>query len=243
LTVADREGLHKASRHARKRLLQTRFLSWAEASSKTPSGFIGPAGERALYAALIGPTTAGRFALLRDGPGNVSHVLGAPVPGGPLDGAALAVGTTGGIPGAPVHVLFEVKNIRHWIYPQSIELYQLLYKAASVQRANPAHEIVPVLICRRRHFWTLAMGKDLGFFVIEVHDQFVLPTTEITEFEFEEVRQGLGYHTLVRLGEEAPDRLVKSLRDGLLPAVSATSARWRTHGATLLDHFICSGTR
>jgi hypothetical protein len=222
---------------ARKRLLQTRFLSWAVSSSKYPLGLIGPAGNRALDMAMKSSDLTGRFALMRGDGKDVAHVFGDPVPGGPLDSAAFVVGTRGGVAVRPVTVLFEVKNIRHWIYPSSWEVYQVLHKAAAIQQAHPDEFIVPVLICRRRHFWTRAMGVDLGFFVIEVHEQYVLPSTTIGDAEFEEVREGLGYQTLVRLGADAPARLVQSLRDGFLPYVLETAERWKTHGSGLVAHY------
>lgn len=233
------EGVNKGlieDAAARKRLLQARFLSWAVASKRYPSGLIGPAGNLALHAALTSPDLTGKFALLRNDGRDVGHVLGLPVPGGPLDSAAYVVGIQGGVPTAPVLALFEVKNIRHWIYPSSVELYQLLYKAAAIQQANPAHAIAPVLICRRRHFWARQMAVDLGFFVIELHDQFLLPSVSVTDESLEEVRTGLGYSTLVRL-EGAPPRLIQSLGDAFLPHALSTAERWRTHGSTLLKHY------
>lgn len=38
---------------ARKRLLHTRFLSWAKASKKHPRGLVGPAAEHVLYACYV----------------------------------------------------------------------------------------------------------------------------------------------------------------------------------------------
>jgi len=235
--VVDQNKGHVEDAAARKRLLQTRFLSWAVSSSRYPLGLIGPAGNRALDMALKSPDLAGRFALLRQDGKDVGYVLGEPVPGGPLDSAAVVVGDRGGVPVGAVTALFEVKNVRHWVYPSSWELYQCLHKAAAIQQANPGQLIVPVLICRRRHFWTRAMAVDLGFFVVEVHEQYVLPSSTIGDEEFEEVRNGLGYHTLVRLRDEAPARVVQSLRDGFLPYVLKTAERWQSHGSKLLDHY------
>lgn len=223
---------------ARKRLLQTRFLSWALPSSKYPYGFIGPAGNRALHMALNDPTLAGMYALVSPAGHDVTHLLGHPVTGGSLDSAALHVGMRGGVPRGAIWVLFEVKNIRHWIYPQSDELYQLLFKAAALQEEHPDALIAPVLVCRRRVYWTRQMGIDLGFFVIEVRNQFVLPSTEIGEVEFEEVRSELGYSSLVQL--DGPGRVglhVASLRDALPPYVVETAERWRSHGSRLRDSY------
>jgi len=221
---------------ARKRLLQTRFLSWTRASSKYPRGLVGPAGTRALYSALTDPSLAGRFSLIHPDGREVTHLFGDPVPGGPLDSGALAMGSRGGVAARAVYILFEVKNIRHWIYPSSWEIYQLLHKAAAVQLAHPTEAIAPVLICRRRHYWTRQMGIDLGFFVVEIHMQYLLPSTHVTADELAEVQRELGYSTLVRL-DAPPSRLIQSLGEGLTPYLLSTADRWRSHGCNLVDHY------
>lgn len=147
---------------ARKRLLHTRFLSWAKASKKHPRGLVGPAAERVLYASLRSPDVAGLFSLANAGGGDVTHLFGQPVPGGPLDAAAVHMGSLGGVPVGPITVLFEVKNVRHWIYPASEEPYQLLYKAARLQKEHPSDRILPVLVCRRRHYWTRQLALNLS---------------------------------------------------------------------------------
>jgi hypothetical protein len=233
------EGVNKGfveDSAARKRLLQTRFLGWAEGSSKYRAGLIGPAGNRALHAALTAPELAGRYALLNPEGKDVSQVLGDPVPGGSLDSAAVTIGSSGSGENLPVHVLFEVKNLRHWIYPSSWEVYQLLHKAAGVQLAHPEALIAPALICRRRQYWAFRMGIDLGFFVIEIHDQPMLPSKDVSDAEFEEVRAELGYTSLVRL-DAPPPRLLLALREAIPPYVLRTARRWQSHGATLLHHY------
>lgn len=116
----------------RKRLLLTRYNSWAHGTKRHPHGFIGPAGEQALRSAIWASA-----ALQPAAPdaGEVKKLLGVALPG-PLDSAGFLVPLDrNGIPQTPVTILFEVKNIRSWIYPTAEELYQLLYKAVVLQTA------------------------------------------------------------------------------------------------------------
>ena len=104
-----------------------------------------------------------------------------------------------------------MKNIRGWIYPQSIELCQVLYKACFLQRARPHQPIVPMLICRRAHVTTFWMAKQLGFVVVDMRRQFV---GEVDEADVAEVRNELHFQDLVRGSERSirvQDRLRKTL--------------------------------
>jgi len=74
----------------------------------------------------------------------------------------------GGIPQPPITVLFEVKNIREWIYPNALELYQVLHKGVILQQANPTVPIVPSLICRGAQITAIYMAKALGFLIIDM---------------------------------------------------------------------------
>ncbi|MGW4720862.1 hypothetical protein [Nocardia sp. NPDC004260] len=63
-----------------------------------------------------------------------------------------------------MYLPIENKNIRDWVYPRSAEPYQLLRKAALLQRDAPEANIMPVLVCRH----TLRfLAQRLGF---KVHD-------------------------------------------------------------------------
>lgn len=221
---------------ARKRLLHARYLGWATATKRHPRGLIGPAGERALHASLVAPEVAGLYGVISGAGSEVTHLYGEPVPGGPLDGAAVHLGSRGGVLVGAVTLLFEVKNIRHWIYPSSHEVYQLLHKAAVLQVEHRTERILPVLVCRRRHYWTRQMAIDLGFFVIEVHEQRVQPVAELDLEAFHEVREELGFSTLSMEVGPLP-RLVQSLRDAVPPYAVATAARWGTMAPSLVDHF------
>lgn len=202
---------------ARKRLLMSRYYSYVEGSKGRESSLAGPAGEMAFHSALVAANVGTHLStLVRNRPA-LASVKGLPVPVGPLDnGFVLQRLDTHGQPTGPwgVQVLVEVKNIREWIYPRTQELYQVLRKAALIQRANPADSFVPMLVCRRAHPTTNFMAKDLGFFVIDSRRQFLPPTHALIDpAHLDELRGELGLADLVQGWEESTlGRLVAGLK-------------------------------
>jgi len=128
--LAGRERL-TADAAARKRLLYARYLSWASGSPSAP-GLIGPAAERMVHAALREVSPERGYQLESPAVGHTARVLNVEVPSGPLDNAAhIYLGN----PGQRYSALLEVKSRRDWIYPTSSELYQVLFKAAALEKA------------------------------------------------------------------------------------------------------------
>lgn len=132
----------------RKRLLQGRYLGWAEQSSRGVN-VIGDAGEAVTLASLVAAGPIGIRVLGSRG-GRISHLLGRPVDGGPLGAAAQLIVDDGDTP----TVVTVPKNLRPWLYPRAPELYQLLDKAARLQIAFPNTLIMPLMVLRRAHFLT-----------------------------------------------------------------------------------------
>lgn len=188
---------------ARKRLLMSRYYSYVQGGEEEASSSLaGPAGEAAFQSAFlrasIGASLAENF---RDRT-SVPRILGAAVPVGPLDNAfvlqPLDIQTFAPRPPWGTLALVEVKNIREWIYPRTQELYQVLYKSALIQRANPEANILPVLVCRRAHLTTKFMAKDLGFFVIEARRQYLPESSLIDPALLLEMTDELGINDLVQ---------------------------------------------
>jgi hypothetical protein len=176
---------------ARKRLLYGRYMGWASGTQRHPHGLVGPAGEAATRAGIMESEVV--IPLTSDA-GAVSNVLGVSVPG-PLDSAGFMVPVSSqGLPGAPVTLLFEVKNLRQWMYPSAAEIYQLLGKAVVVQQAQPDVSVVPILACRRSHPTLFWMASQLGFVVIAMDRQFLGP--HVAEPKYLEVRNELHFHDL-----------------------------------------------
>lgn len=176
---------------ATKRLLYARWYGWAVGDARYPNGFVGVGGER-MARASFQAAGANLYLPAELGFGEVRFALGQRVEPGTLDSGAWMLPRPGGIAGLPLFVPVEVKNIREWIFPSSHQLYQVLEKAANLQAHSPGQLLAPLLICRRRHIQTFYMAKDLGFMVLELHRQFLLPSADYTEEDVDDVRRGIG---------------------------------------------------
>jgi len=199
----------------RKRVLMARCQGWSQGTKRHPHGTIGPAGEAAVRSAIL---AAGSLVPAAPGAGEVIALLGTPLRG-PVDSAGYMVPILKGLPQSPVTVLFEVKNLRSWIYPSSIELYQLLHKAAVLQRARPDELITGILICRRAHPTLYWMAGQLGFAIIEMDTQFAgsvdsdaLDEVRV-ELNFADLRVSAGPSLRVRDRLASDSRLVQGIAD------------------------------
>lgn len=205
---------------ARKRLLFARYSGWAQGTKRYPLGLIGRAGEEAVRSAIL---QSGALQPARPDAGEVGTLLGVELPGA-VDSAGYMLPFTDGIPGTPVTILVEVKNIRSWIYPQTEELYQVLDKASILQVRRPDQQILPVLACRKAHHTTYTMAKQLGFIVIGMGRQFVADI--VSEEELLEVRNELHFNDLHRVN--GPSKRVLERFQRTLPSYAAQFAdTWR----------------
>jgi hypothetical protein len=126
-------------------------------------------------------------------------------------------------------------------YPNHHELFQLLHKAALLQQANPDELIHPVLVTRKRAWLTERMSRDLGFRVIDMNRQFILPTEDADAEEVEEVRRELGYSDLTR--SDAADQALTSVLAGSVRTTARMNAKlWREHGSKLVEHYEVLGS-
>lgn len=221
---------------SRKRLLQSRFLGWATGTRRRPGGLIGPAAESVVLRSMEQSATAG-YRLEPVTNRGVERLYGADVPGGPLDAAAfLILADERSTPTGVGLVAVEVKNIRDWIYPNSVELYQLLDKCARLQNDDVTRALVPLLVCRRAHFTTFKMAKALGFYVIDLARQYLVPSADLKVDAVDEVRVELGYYDLM-VGEKADPKLVRHFSSHLPMIAHRTSEVWRHSAASLDEHF------
>lgn len=208
---------------ARKRLLQARFLSWGTETKKRPN-LLGRGGELALRESLLAAAPRG-FMPVTSQAGAVTKLLGVNVPIGPLDNGARLV-LVGQEATAPVITLpIEVKNVRHWLYPQDAEFFQLLDKSAQLQVLLPDHPIMPLLVCRRAHYWSYKMARDLGFFICDTREQFLAPHATVPATHVNEVRDELGYRITVVNGPHIG--LVKRLENAVASNAARIAARFR----------------
>ncbi|WP_231999077.1 hypothetical protein [Mycobacterium sp. 1081908.1] len=222
-----------ALRHAgRKRLLHRRFLSWSHPVTEWGAPPIPAALERVVHTSLTAAAPEG-YRLLRPQGGEVATIAGAPVPGGRMDNAAFYTGMdTGGLPKPALLVAIEVKNVRQWIYPQTQELYQLLFKCAQLRLHHPELPVMPVLVCRRAHYTTRLMAQQLGFHVISTQKQYVRPAVAGTPDDrrkFEEVNSELGYN--LELHEGPVDQMTKHFTRTIPDRCQEASERWAQFAA------------
>jgi hypothetical protein len=129
----------------------------------------------------------------------------------------------------------EVKNIRHWVYPNANELHQLLHKAALLQVRHPDLPICPILITRRKSFSANAMSRELGFRILDVNKQFVLPVAEVDREALERLRSELGFTDLIA-DDGAATGLVRALSSVAATAM-ANAMNWQTYGPELVEDF------
>jgi hypothetical protein len=140
------------------------------------------------------------------------------------------------MPADPILAAIEVKNVRHWLYPSAQEIYQLLYKAARLQTENPGVSILPVLVCRRKHFLSLPFSRALGFYIIESRKQYLLPNTTVNPQAVNEVRDELGFEDLT-VSDRSDPGLVKVFSEVLPRGALANVERWAQTGPALVDYF------
>jgi len=203
----------------RKRLLHGRYQGWSQGTQRHPHGTVGPAGEAAVRQAILDSNALQPAAL---GAGPVTELLGTRLPG-ELDSAGFLVPLAYGVPSPPITLLFEVKNVRSWIYPSAGELFQVPHKGVVLQQAHPDLPILPLLVCRREHKTTYYMAKQLGFAVIAMDTQFAGP---VEEHKLDEIRNELHF-TDLRLGHGPSLRVRDRLRaPGFVAAIPTMAEHW-----------------
>jgi hypothetical protein len=212
----------------RKRLLQARFLSWSSPDTKWGAAPVPAALERVVHASLLAAAPHGYRPLRPEGGGEVRRIANALVPGGQIDNAAFYTGLTpAGLPVPAVLLGIEAKNVRQWIYPQTQEMYQLLDKCAQLRLLHPELRVLPVLVCRKAHYLTNKMARQLGFHVIATQHQYVRPAVAGTledARKFEEVNTELAYN--LQLREDVVDPMVNHFTT-IIPGRSVEAAdRW-----------------
>src|SRR6266404_1486045 len=100
----------------------------------------------------------------------------------------------------------EVKNYRTWIYPDSTEVKNMLWKCSDVGA-------VPVLISRRIPFITFRLLNLSGCLVHQTYNQ-LYATADAELAALTRDKDLLGYHD-VRVGNEPDERLTKFIREHL----------------------------
>lgn len=124
---------------------------------------------------------------------------------GPLDFVIFPRGISAGV---------EVKNYRTWLYPDSTEVKELLWKCGDVGA-------VPILVARRLPFLTIRLLQMGGCLVHENYNQLYPKSEEKLAGEVRD-KGMLGYHD-VRTGGE-PDRRMVRFFSELVPGLVEDAA-------------------
>lgn len=218
----------------RKRLLETRYLGWAGGEGNA----IGSAGELVSHASLVDAAAEGiGYRLLGDGRA-LRQLPGISIPGGPIDDAAMLIVDHPVLGPVVITVIIEVKNLRPWLYPTAVELYQLLAKAATIKQGHPERYLTPVLVVRRVHYLTYRMAKHLGFLILDFDNaaQPIRTLESVDPMLVAEVRQELGYDLLLTDGQ-ALVGLARKFRYTIPKQALATAEAWARMGPPLERHF------
>ncbi len=236
ITLEDDAGRRRKIEDAskRKRLLHTRYLTLAMGSNSVPA-LLGPGGEAVLHATLTQAAPHG-FRLLRPEGGEIRSLLGKPVVGGSIDSGAILTAVDTATLATTTHlVLIEVKNVRSHLYPQALEVHQVLYKAAEVAVSRPDLSVVPVLVCRWGHFTLFTMAKQLGAFFVATKQQPILPSKQLDVALIDEVRDELGFRDLTITDQALPWMVDRFAR--VLPGQAKRSGeRWRQVASAVLPY-------
>jgi len=205
-TSDDPERQQSAAEH--KRDLYARYLSWTDG----PGSPVAVAAEQVVHASFQVASRSG-------------YRIGAAPP------SDVVIYVPPAAPDRPILMPIEVRNTREWLMPHSRGLYQLLTKATRIQVSERAVPMVPMFICRRAHPQLVAMGRDLGFIVIESRREFILPS--VVETAVAEVRTTLGLTDLTRTDE--PDRLMVSRLEQIVPTMAGPLvSRWQRTALTTI---------
>ena len=195
---------------------------------------LGDPGEDALAVAL------NESPILTRVTGSTRSVLGVAI--GEIDASAVYVPESTGGRLLPIQVVFEVKNTREHYYANDGDVVSFLEKAATVQAAVPDQLVLPIFVCRRRHYTLWPQGAREGFLPAMVRSQVVNKdpdlSTEEWETRFAEVRDGL-FGDLTALSDGYPTtNSHRGIVDTLIAERGLAYARlWREHHVDYLSPF------
>lgn len=114
----------------------------------------------------------------------------------------------------------EAKNVREWMYPQQIEIIELLQKAL-------AADTLPILIARRIPYVTFRLMRACGVMVFENFNQ-LYPSADAELAALVRHKDNLGYHD-IRIGNEPNPHLVAFITNTVPANADEYRARFDSH--------------
>ena len=123
----------------------------------------------------------------------------------------------------------EVKNVREWLYPDRIEIRDLLLKCTQL-------DIVPVLIGRRIPFVTFRLLNPCGVLLHQTYNQ-LYPQAERELAAKARDKNLLGYHD-IRVGNQPDARLLRFVGENLASVIMGARGRYDEY-KDLLHGYAC----
>ncbi|MBX9723285.1 MAG: hypothetical protein K2X81_17915 [Candidatus Obscuribacterales bacterium] len=132
----------------------------------------------------------------------------------------------------PFAALIEAKNIREWLYPSSVELWQLIHKSLVFLEAG--YPTVPIIVCRKIQYSTRLLFKKIGLLGAETHRQYFSPTVE-SRLEGIKHKDGLGFHD-ISCSESPPKWLAPFFGKTVTRLAGDCSSTFQSRSDVLLRH-------
>ena len=116
-----------------------------------------------------------------------------------------------------IQAAIEAKNIRQWVYPDRLEIEELLRKSLDL-------DAVPVLIARRIPFVTFYILSECGVLFHQTYNQ-LYPAADAELAALAKDKLLLGYHD-IRVGNDPDVRLKRFITEHLVPLLPAAQERF-----------------
>lgn len=189
-----------SSHIARKELLNDAFINHF-----TKEELCGDVAERIIFNSMC---LALNLSIEPHNLGNVSQI-GSRTTNKPLDTYAL-LPFTDNIGQRNVSVLgIEIKNIREWIYPESVEIWKALKSCVDL-------DCIPIIISRAFHYTAFTFFRDIGAFGHKTKHQYF--STKLWKHPlYSAVKKELYFRDMVLWKEDKPDLMVTNFFSDILP--------------------------
>ena len=185
---------------ARKELLYNAFLNHF-----TKDSFCGDVAEKIVFASM---TQALNLSIEPHTLGNVSKI-GNLTTNTPLDTYAFVITTDNKGQRKVVTLGIEVKNIREWIYPQSVEIWKALKACIDL-------DCIPIIVSRAFHFTAFTFFRDIGALGYKTKHQYF--SSELWGHSlYTPLKSELYFRDMVLWREDKPDPMVSRFFSDLLP--------------------------
>ncbi len=153
--------------------------------------------------------------------GNV-YQIGSLTTTNPLDTYAYVILTDSNGQRRVVTLGIEVKNIREWIYPESVEIWKTLKSCIDL-------ECIPIIISRAIHYTAFTFFQDIGALGYKTNHQYFSSTLWGHPL-YTPLKNELYFHDMILWKEDKPDPMVTSFFSDVLPErISQTTRNFETN--------------